>query len=157
MAVSPIPPGFRSVTPHLCIRGAGEALAFYKKAFGAVEIMRMPTPNGMIGHAEIKIGDSIIMLADEFPGAPLASPAKLGGCCSSVMLYVPDCDALYKQAVAAGAKPTMPLMDMFWGDRFGQVTDPYGHVWAIATHKEDVPPEEMGKRAAEAMKNMGGK
>jgi uncharacterized glyoxalase superfamily protein PhnB len=157
MAVPAVPPGFHTVTPHLVVRGATEALAFYKKAFGADEIMRMPGPNGMIGHAEIRIGDSIVMLADEFPGAPLSSPAKLSGSSASIMLYVPDCDALFNRAVAAGAKVTMPLTDMFWGDRFGQVTDPFGHVWAIATHKEDVPPEEMAKRAAEAMKKMGPK
>jgi PhnB protein len=155
MAVPAIPPGFHTVTPHLAVRGALAALEFYKKAFGAEAIMCMPAMEGKVGHAEIKIGDSIIMLADEWPNTPLSSPAALKGTTVSIMLYVADCDAFFNRAVAAGAKVTMPLMDMFWGDRYGQVTDPYGHVWAIATHKEDVPPAEMAKRAAEAMKNMG--
>lgn len=155
MAVPAVPPGFRTVTPHLVIRGAAKAIEFYKKAFGAEEIMRMP---GMgpdsIGHAELKIGDSIIMLADEFPGMPVQSPAKLGGTTVNLHLYVKDCDATFNQAVAAGAKVTMPLMDMFWGDRFGKVMDPFGHEWAVATHKEDVTPEECARRGAEAMKQM---
>jgi PhnB protein len=155
MAVPPIPPGFRTVTPHLVLRGAGKAIDFYKKAFGAEEIMRMPGPDGKsVMHGEIKIGDSIVMLADEFPGTPLSAPEKLGGTTVSLMLYVKDCDAVFNQAVAAGAKVSMPLMDMFWGDRYGQLTDPFGHIWAIATHKEDVLPEEMAKRGAEAMKKM---
>jgi PhnB protein len=151
----PVPPGFHTVTPHLVIRGAAEAIEFYKKAFGAVEIMRMAGPDGKsIGHAEIKIGDSIVFLADEWPGQALAAPENFGGTTVSLSLYVPSADATFNQAVAAGAKPTMPLMNMFWGDRFGKVTDPFGHEWAIATHIEDVPPDEMAKRAAVAMKEM---
>jgi PhnB protein len=155
MAVSYIPPGQHSVTPHLVIRGARKAIEFYKKAFGAVEVMRMPGPDGeTLMHAEIKIGDSMVFLADEFPNSPVAAPEKFGGTTASFHLYVPNADAVFNQAIAAGAKVSMPMMDMFWGDRFGQVTDPFGHQWSIATHMEDVPPEEMGKRAAEAMKKM---
>src|SRR5206468_828860 len=155
MAVKPVPEGYHSVTPYLIVKGAAKAIDFYKKAFGATEIMRMPGPSGdSIGHAEIKIGDSIIFLADEWPGMALAAPAKFGGTTVSICLYVNNADATFNQAVAAGAKVTMPLMNMFWGDRFGKVTDPFGHEWAIATHIEDVPPEEMGKRAAVAMKEM---
>lgn len=118
----------------------------------------MPGPDGeMLGHAEIKIGDSHIFLADEFPGGNCAAPTKLGGTTVSIHLYVKDADATFNQAVAAGAKVVMPLMNMFWGDRFGKITDPFGHDWSIATHVEDVPPAEMGKRAAEAFKQMGNK
>ncbi len=156
MAVSYIPPGLHTVTPHLVIRGARKAIEFYKKAFGAAEVMCMPGPNGeTVMHAEIKIGDSMIYLADEFSAAAIASPEKFGGTTVSFHIYVPDADAVFKQAIAAGAKVAMPMMDMFWGDRYGQVIDPFGHHWSIATHVEDVPPEEMGKRAAEAFKTMG--
>jgi PhnB protein len=157
MTVSYIPPGKRTATPHLIIRGAGKAIEFYKKAFGAEELGRMPGPDGQtLMHAEIKIGDSHIFLADEFgEGGVCASPTKLGGTSIVMHLYVKDADAAFNQAVAAGAKVVMPLMNMFWGDRYGQVVDPFGHQWSIATHVEDVPPEEMGKRAAEAMKHMG--
>ena len=155
MAVSPIPAGHHTVTPHMVLRNSAQAIEFYKKAFGAVEIMRMPGPEGKgIGHAELKIGDSFIYMADEWPGTSLSSPEKLGGTTVSIHLYVKDADALFKQAVAAGAKVEMPLMDMFWGDRFGKVMDPFGHSWSIATHKEDVPPDEMARRGAEAMKQM---
>lgn len=155
MAVSYIPPGVHTVTPHLVIRGARKAIEFYKQAFGAVEVMLMPGMDGQsVMHAEIKIGDSIVFLADEFPNSPVAAPEKFGGTTVSLHVYVPNADAVFKQAVAAGAKVSMPMMDMFWGDRYGQVVDPFGHHWSIATHVEDVPPEEMGKRAAEAMKKM---
>jgi PhnB protein len=155
MAVSPVPPGFHTVTPHLVLRGAGKAIEFYKKAFGATEVMIMPGPDGKgVMHAEIKIGDSIIFLADEWPGGPQASPEKYGGTTVSIHLYVANCDATFNQAVAAGAKAEMPPMDMFWGDRFGKVIDPFGHSWSIAQHVEDVPPEEMGPRMKEWMKNM---
>ena len=159
MAVSYVPAGVHTVTPHLIVRGAGKAIEFYKRAFGAVEVMRMPGPDGeSLMHGEIKIGDSHIYLADEFPNAAsCASPSKLGGTSVAIHLYVKDCDAMFNQAVAAGAKVAMPLMNMFWGDRYGQVIDPFGHQWSIATHVEDVPPSEMGKRAAEAMKQMGNK
>jgi PhnB protein len=149
--VSPIPPGFHTVTPHLVIKGAGAAIDFYKKAFGAEEVMRMPGPDGQsVMHAEIKIGDSIVFLADEFPGMPARSPKALGGTTVTITLYVADADKVFNQAVAAGATATMPPVDMFWGDRYGKVLDPFGHDWAIATHKEDVPPDEMAKRAAAA-------
>ncbi len=158
MAVSPIPPGQHTVTPHLILRNARAAIDFYKNAFGAIEIMCMPGPDGKgVMHAEIKIGDSFVYLAEEWPGMPMASPEKYGGTTVSIHLYVKDADALFNQAVAAGAKVAMPLMNMFWGDRFGKVTDPFGHSWSIATHVEDVPPDEMGKRAIEAMKQMGKK
>ncbi|MBI2805128.1 MAG: VOC family protein [Planctomycetes bacterium] len=155
MAVSPIPPGFHSITPHLVVRGAAKAIAFYKKAFGAEEIMSMPGPDGKsVAHAEIKIGDAIIMLGDEWPNMRVASPEKFNGTTCSLMIYVKDCDAAFKQAVDAGATVAMPLMNMFWGDRFGKVTDPFGHEWAIATHIEDVSPEECARRGVEAMKEM---
>jgi PhnB protein len=158
MAVSPIPAGHHTVTPHMVLRNAAQAIEFYKKAFGAVEVMRMPGPEGKgVMHAEIKIGDSFIYMADEFPGTSLAAPEKFGGTTVSIHLYVKDADALFNQAVAAGAKVAMPLMDMFWGDRFGKLTDPFGHSWSIATRKEDVSPEEMGRRGAEEMKKMGKK
>ena len=153
MAVSPVPPGMRTITPHLVIRGAAEAMDFYKKAFAAKEVMRMPGPDGKtLMHGEMQIGDSIFFLAEEFPGTSCASPQKLAGTTVSIHLYVDNADRWFERAVAAGAKPSMPLMNMFWGDRFGKVLDPYGHEWSIATHIEDVPPEEMGKRAEQAMK-----
>lgn len=156
MAVSFCPQGNHTITPHLVIRGAKKALEFYKRAFGATEVMIMPGPDGeSVAHAEMRIGDSLVYLADEWPGAPIASPAKFGGTTVSIHMYVKDCDAVFNQAVGAGAKVSMPLMNMFWGDRYGKVTDPFGHEWGIATHVEDVPPEEMAKRATEAFKQMG--
>ena len=146
MAVKAIPDGYYSLTPYLVCKGAAQAIDFYKKAFGAVELMRMPGPEGRVMHAEVKIGNAILMLADENPEQGHLSPASRGGSTSSVMLYTDDVDATFKQAVAAGAKPNMPPVDMFWGDRMGNLTDPFGHTWAIATHKEDVSPEEMEKR-----------
>jgi PhnB protein len=158
MAVSPIPAGHHTVTPHMVLRDAAQAIEFYKKAFGAVEMMRMPGPEGKgVMHAELKIGDSFVYLADQWPGTTLAAPEKIGGTTVSIHLYVKDADKLFNQAVTAGAKVEMPLMNMFWGDRFGKLTDPFGHSWSIATHVEDVPPEEMGRRAAEEMKKMGKK
>jgi PhnB protein len=153
--VSPIPAGYHTATPYLTLSDCARAIDFYKKAFGAQEIMRMQGPPGKIGHAEIKIGDSFIMLSDEMPGGGNRSPQSLGGTTSSIFLYVQDVDAAYKQAVDAGAKADMPPVDMFWGDRFGRLTDPFGHSWAMATHKEDVAPEDMRKRATEAMAKMG--
>jgi PhnB protein len=146
MGVKAIPDGYYSLTPYLVISGAAEAIEFYKKAFGAVEIVRMPGPGGRIMHAEVKIGDSMLMLSDENPERGHLSPKTRGGATSSVMLYTDDVDATFKQAVAAGAKVDMPPDDMFWGDRMANVTDPFGQMWAIATHKEDVSPEEMEKR-----------
>jgi len=148
--VKPIPEGYHTATPYLIVRDAARAIEFYKKAFGAMELMRMADPSGKIGHAEIKIGDSPIMLADEVPGMGHRSPESLGGSPVSILLYVEDVDAVFNQAVAAGAKVQRPLADQFYGDRTGGVTDPFGHVWYVATHKEDVSPEEMRKRAAAA-------
>ena len=150
----PIPEGFHTMTPYLCIKDAAKAIDFYKRAFGAQEIMRMTAPGGKIGHAELKIGDSILMISDEFDFGAVRSPQTLGGTASSVFMYVDDVDKVYNQAVSAGAKSTAPLKDEFWGDRFGSVTDPFGHVWSLATHKEDVAPEEMKRRSVEAMAKM---
>ena len=149
-APKPIPEGYHTATPYLIIKGAAAAIEFYKKAFGATELLRMAQPDGKIGHAEIKIGDSPIMLADEFPEMGARSPQSLGGSPVSVLLYVEDVDRVFNQAVAAGAKVARPVKDQFYGDRIGGVTDPFGHQWYIATHKEDVAPEELRKRAAAA-------
>lgn len=155
-SVSPIPCGFHSVTPHLVVKGAGAAIDFYKQAFGAEELFRMPGPDGQsVMHAEIKIGDSVVMLADEWPGMETQAPSSLKGTTVVIGLYVRDTDAAFNQAVAAGASPLMPPADMFWGDRYAKVQDPFGHSWSIATHKEDVPPDEMAKRAAAAFGGCG--
>ena len=155
MAVSYIPEGQHTITPHLVCRDAAKAIEFYKKAFGAKEVMVMPGPDGKsVAHGEIMIGDSMVFLGEECPGMNVASPAKLGGTSVALHMYVKDADATFKHAVAAGATVSMPLTNMFWGDRYGKVTDPFGHEWSIATHIEDVPPEELGKRAEEAMKQM---
>jgi PhnB protein len=148
MPVKPIPAGYHTVTPYLYIQGAGQALEFYKKAFGAVEIMRLAGPDGKVGHAEMKIGDSPIMLADEHPGMGVLGPTSRGGTTASILLYVEKADALFDQAVAAGAKPIRPLKDQFYGDRSGTVEDPFGHTWTIATHVEDVSAEEIHRRMA---------
>jgi len=147
--VKPIPEGYHTVTPYLIIKGATDAIDFYKTAFGAKELFRMDH-DGKIGHAEIKIGDSPIMLADESPEMGHKSPQTLGGSPISILLYVEDVDALFNQAVAAGRKVDRPLEDKFYGDRGGSLTDPFGHIWHIATHKEDVTPEEMEKGMAAA-------
>ncbi len=146
----PIPDGYHTATPYLIIGGAGDAIEFYKKAFGATELFRFPTPDGKIGHAEIKIGDSPIMLADEFPEMGYKGPQTLGGSPVSIMIYVEDVDTIFNQAVAAGATVKEAVTDKFYGDRLGTVTDPFGHVWHISTHKEDVSIEEMQKRAQAA-------
>ena len=153
--VNPIPAGYHTATPYLTVNDCARAIDFYKKAFNAQVLVRMEAPGGKIGHAEIKIGDSMIMLGDEMPGNAARSPQSLGGTTAGIMLYVTDADASYKQAVDAGAKADMPPTDMFWGDRYGKLTDPFGHSWSIATHKEDVAPEEMKKRAQDAMAKMG--
>ena len=150
-AVKPIPDGYHTVTPYLIIKGAADALEFYKKAFGATELFRMEH-GGKIGHAEIKIGDSPIMLADEYPEMGYKSPQSLGGTPVSILLYVEDVDTLFTQAIGAGAVEQKALQDQFYGDRSGTLADPFGHVWTIATHKEDVTPEEMDKRMAAAGK-----
>ena len=147
MAVKAIPDGYYSLTPYLVIKGAGDAIEFYKKVFGASELMRMPGPGGRVMHAELKIGNSVLMLADENPERGFLSPASRGGATGSVMFYTDDVDQTFKAAVAAGAKGDQAPTDMFWGDRMANLTDPFGHSWAIATHKEDVSPEEMQKRA----------
>ena len=148
-AVKSIPDGYHTVTPYLIIRGAADALEFYKKAFGATELFRMEH-GGKIGHAEMKIGDSPIMLADEFPEMGHKSPQTLGGSPVSILLYVEDVDALFNQAIAAGATEKEPVQDKFYGDRMGSLVDPFGHIWHVGTHKEDVSPEEMEKRMAAA-------
>jgi PhnB protein len=144
--VRAIPEGFHSVTPYLCVDGAAKAIEFYKEAFGATERFRMEAPGGRIGHAEIQVGDSIIMLADEMPEINFRSPQTLGGPSSHFMIYVEDVDARVEQAVAAGAKLTRPVKDEFYGDRTGCVQDPFGHLWYIATHVEDLTPEEINQR-----------
>jgi PhnB protein len=146
--VKPIPTGFEGAVPYLAVKGAADAIEFYKKAFGAVETMRMAGPDGRIGHAEIKIGGAQIMLADEHPEIDFLSPQTLGGTPVLIHLYVEDVDALAKQAEAAGATVLRPVATQFYGDRSGQFTDPFGHRWNFATHVEDVSPEEMKKRAA---------
>lgn len=155
MAVKPVPEGYHTASPYLAVEDAARAIDFYTRAFGAKEVVRMDAPGGTIGHAELEVGDSRIMLSDPFPQSSTRPPKELGGTSSSVFLYVEDVDALVKQAVDAGATVTMEVADQFWGDRFGTITDPFGHVWSIATHVEDVPPEEMAKRAEAAMSQMG--
>ena len=150
MPVKSIPEGYHSVTPYLIIRGAAAAIEFYKNAFGATELFRFPTPDGKIGHAEIKIGDSPIMLADEFADMGYNGPHTLGGSPVSLMIYVADVDAVFNRALEAGATVKEALQDKFYGDRNGTVIDPFGHIWHIATHKEDVSPEEMQRRAKTA-------
>jgi PhnB protein len=150
--VQPIPAGYHAVTAYLSIKGAAQAIDFYQRAFGAKETVRIPGPEGTIGHAELQIGDSIVMLADESPGMGFLGPRSRGGTTIQLHLYVRDVDATVEKAVAAGGKLTRPLEDKFYGDRAGTLEDPYGHVWYIATHKEDVPPKEMKRRMDEMMK-----
>jgi len=147
----PIPEGYEGVTPYLIIAGAAKAIDFYAKAFGATELLRMAAPGGAIGHAEIRIGRGIVMLADEYPDMGYRGPRSLGGTPVSLLVYVEDVDTVFKQALAAGSKERKPVQDQFYGDRSGTLEDPFGHVWTIATHVEDVPPEEMEKRARAAM------
>jgi PhnB protein len=146
MPVKPIPDGYHTVTPYLYVHGAARAIDFYQRAFGATETMRMEMPGGKIGHAEIRIGDSNIMLADEFPEMGVRGPQALGGTSVSLLLYVDDVDARVEEAVAAGATVVRPLQDQFYGDRSATLSDPFGHTWTIATHVEDIPPEEMEQR-----------
>lgn len=146
--VSPIPPGFHSVSPALTCKDAARAIDFYKEAFGATEIMRMAGPGGSIGHAELRIGDSVLFVSDEFPGMSAApTPGAIPS--TYLFMYTEDVDATFKRALAAGATESMPVADMFWGDRYGKLTDPFGHTWGVATHVEDVAPDEMERRAAE--------
>ncbi len=146
----PIPDGYHTATPYLIVNDAAQAIEFYKEAFGATELLRIAKPDGKIGHAEIRIGDSTIMLADEFPEMGARSPQSFGGSPVSIFLYVENVDAVFAQTVAAGAVVQRPVADQFYGDRMGGVKDPFGHAWYIATHVEDVSPEEMRKRAATA-------
>jgi PhnB protein len=141
--VKPVPDGMHTVTPHLVCNGAADAITFYKQAFSAVELGRLPGPQGKLMHAMLRIGDSAVMLADEFPDYGSFGPKSLKGSPVTIHLYVEDVDATVKRAVAAGAKITMPVDDMFWGDRYGKIEDPFGHHWSVATHIRDVSPEEM--------------
>jgi len=151
LSVKPIPEGMHTVTPHLVCAGAAEAIEFYQTAFGATELSRVPGANGKLMHASVRIGDSVVMLNEEMPEWGAFGPKSLKGSAVTVHLYVENADAVFEQAVAAGAKITMPLDDMFWGDRYGKVEDPFGHQWSIGTHVRDVTPEEMQK----AMEQMG--
>jgi PhnB protein len=155
MTVKSIPDGYYTVTPYLIVQDATRALEFYQKAFGAIELMRFADPSGRIGHAEIKIGNSVIMLADEFPEMGHRSPPALGGSPVGLLLYVENVDDRFRQALAAGATVLRPVQDQFYGDRSGTLTDPFGHVWTIATHKEDIALEEVNRRFEAAMKSQG--
>lgn len=146
MPVKAQPDGYHAITPYLIVKGAAAAIDFYKQTFGATEIMRMPQPDGRIGHAELKIGDSVIMLADEHPEMQTVGPKTLGNTSVGILIYVPNADATFDKAVSLGAKVMKPLADQFYGDRNGTVEDPFGHKWTIATHVEDVTPEEMERR-----------
>lgn len=146
--VKPVPEGYHSATPYLIVDNAAKALDFYQRAFGAKELFRFDAPEGKIGHAEIQFGDSRIMLADEYPDMDAKSPRAFGGSPVSIMLYVEDVDAFVSKAVAAGAKLQRPVENKFYGDRSGTIEDPFGHTWHISTHVEDVPVEELHKRAA---------
>jgi len=154
MATQPIPEGYSTISPYLAVDDAAEAIAYYKKAFGAEETVRMEAPDGKIGHAELKIGDSHVMLSDPFPQASTTPPKELGGTSASIFMYVEDVDAVVQQAVGAGATVRMEVEDQFWGDRFGSITDPFGHIWSIATHVEDLTPEEIEERGKAAMAAM---
>ncbi len=154
MATEPIPEGYHTLTTYLTMDNAADAIEFYKDVFGAKERMRMDAPGGKIGHAELEIGDSLLMLSDAFPGATSRPPTELGGTTAGAFMYVEDVDGVVKRAVESGATITMEVADQFWGDRFGSITDPFGHIWSIATHVEDVSPEEIAERAKAAMAAM---
>lgn len=151
MATKAIPDGYHAVTPYLIVTGAANAIEFYQRAFGAVELFRMAKPDGKVGHAEIRIGDSVIMLADEHADMGYRSPSSLGGSSVSIMLYVEDVDGVFARALEAGARAQRGVADQFYGDRSGTLEDPFGHVWTIATHVEDVSPEEIERRVAAMM------
>ena len=155
MAVNPVPDGYHTATPYLVCKGADQAIEFYKKAFGATELLRMPGPDGKVMHAEIKIGDSPILLGEEVPEMGFRCPPALGGSPVGIMLYVEDVDGLFAQAVEAGGKQQRPIVDQFCGDRSGTLEDPFGHIWTIATHKEDLSPEQINTRFEEMMKQQG--
>ena len=150
--VTPIPEGYETIIPYLSVNDGTAAIEFYKKAFGATEVMRFPDPSGKIAHAEIQIGSSRIMLSDEHPERGYRSPKSLGGSGTGIMLYLSDVDVVFKRAVDAGAKAQQPVTDQFYGDRSGNLIDPFGHLWTVATHVEDVPPEEMQRRMEAAMR-----
>ncbi|MEP6743687.1 MAG: VOC family protein [bacterium] len=150
--VNPIPAEYPGVTPYLSVKGGAEAIEFYKKGFGATELSRLANPDGTIGHAEIKIGNALVMLADEYPDYGNFSPKTLGGSAVRLHMYVEDVDAFFEKAVAAGAKVLIPIADQFYGDRSGRLEDPFGHVWLVSTHVEDVTPEEMQRRMEEFSK-----
>jgi PhnB protein len=149
--VKPVPDGYPTLSPYLCVDGAVDAIEFYKQVFGAQERMRMPAPDGRIGHAEIAIGDAVIMLSDEWPEGGVRGPKSIGGTPVTLSLYVEDVDRVFQGAIAAGATEVRAVQDQFYGDRSGMFADPFGHVWSVATHVEDVSPEEMARRATEAM------
>ncbi len=146
--VKPIPENYHSVTPYLIVNDAARAIDFYKQVFGASELLRFPRPDGRVAHAEIKIGDSIVMLADESPHTAVQSPETLGGTSMGLMIYLPDVDQTFQRALAAGSKERLPVENKFYGDRSGTLVDPFGHQWTVATHVEDVSPQEMEKRMA---------
>jgi PhnB protein len=148
---NPIPEGYPRVTPYLSVNGASAAIDFYTRVLGATERMRMPAPGGMVGHAELELGNSVIMLSDEFPEMGPPSPTTVGGTPVTIHVYVEDVDAVFGQAVAAGATALRPVEDQFYGDRSGQFEDPFGHRWNVASHVEDVPPDEMARRVEQAM------
>jgi PhnB protein len=150
----PIPEGYHTLTTYLTVENAADAIDYYKDVFGAKERIRMEAPDGKIGHAELEIGDSLLMLSDAFPGATSRPPTELGGTTAGAFMYVEDVDAVVKRALESGATITMEIADQFWGDRFGSISDPFGHLWSIATHVEDVPPEEIAERAKAAMAEM---
>ncbi|MFG2989462.1 VOC family protein [Streptomyces sp. NPDC048257] len=156
MTVKPIPEGYQRITPYLCVDGAAAAIDFYVAVFGATERMRMPAPGGKIGHAELEMGNSVIMLADEYPEFGFRSPKAVGGTPVTLHLYVEDVDAVFTAALSLGATELSAVKDEFYGDRTGQLEDPFGHRWNVATHVEDVSPEEMEKRGKEAMQSMDG-
>lgn len=152
MSVKPVPDGYNSVTPYLFVKGAARAIDFYKLAFGANETMRIPGPDGLVAHAELKIGNSVIMLADEPVSGEFKSAQTLGGSAVSLMIYIEDVDQVFARAISAGATETRAVKDQFYGDRSGNLVDPFGHIWTVATHVEDVSPEEMNRRLAEMTK-----
>ncbi|MFB3788900.1 MAG: VOC family protein [bacterium] len=151
MAVKPIPDGFQTITPYLYVKGAGQAIEFYKKAFDAVVVARMDLPGGQVGHSEIRLGNSMFMLSDEHPAMNVAGPETRGGVTASFYVYVENVDTFFAKAMAAGGTEIRPVQNMFWGDRIGVLRDPFGHEWSFATHVEDVSPEEMDKRMKAAM------
>lgn len=155
MAVKPIPEGYNTLTPYLAVEDAERAIEFYKDAFGADEILRMPGPDGKIAHAELQFGDSKLMLSDPFPQSNVRPPSERGGPTASIFMYCEDVDAMFEQGKRAGATVVMELENMFWGDRFGTLVDPFGQVWSLSQHVEDLSPEQIAERSKAAMAEMG--